>query len=100
MTFLNTQWPSVWRAAQWMMYEGTGGTGLPLKQCCTYDIIAFDGYDHTTFNAMVYLAALKASMRIADVMSNATFKAELQTAYDKGATLLNTTLWQESKGFY
>ena len=38
----------MYRAADWFSNVGTAGTPLPVKQCCTYDIIDFAKYDHVS----------------------------------------------------
>ena len=62
--FLEKLSPTILKAANWYMNIGTGGTPLPKRQCCTYDIIDFAGYDHTSFNSWIYLAALRAGEKL------------------------------------
>ena len=98
--FLQLMTPSVLKAANWFMNVGTDGTALPHKQCCTYDIIDFAAYDHTSFNSMLYLAALRAGERLAYHVGNTTFAAECQQKAEGAVRLLNQALWNHTHGYY
>ena len=73
--FLRELAPVALRAADWFANVGTAGTPLPHKQCCTYDIIQFADYDHTSYNSFLYLAALAAGERLGLHLHNASFSA-------------------------
>eukprot|EP00656_Telonema_subtile_P055540 TRINITY_DN8636_c0_g2_i1.p1 TRINITY_DN8636_c0_g2~~TRINITY_DN8636_c0_g2_i1.p1 ORF type:complete len:1042 (-),score=198.12 TRINITY_DN8636_c0_g2_i1:161-3286(-) len=98
--FLQTLQPSVLRALDWVIKIGTGGTPLPKRQCCTYDIIDFEGYDHTTFNSFIYLAALRACARLAEHWSNQTLATECSAAYTSAVPYLNSTLYNTTDHYF
>jgi hypothetical protein len=98
--FLELMTPTVLKAADWFINTGTDGTPLPHKQCCTYDIIDFAAYDHTSFNSMLYLAALRAGERLGAHIGNATFAKECVQAYKAALPFINTTLWNETHQYF
>ena len=88
------------RAADWFMNVGTAGTALPTKQCCTYDIIDFAKYDHTSYNSFLYLAALRAGERLGHHLGNASFSAECAAKAAAALPLMQSTLWNASSGYF
>ena len=98
--FLDALAPTIYGAADWFMNVGTGGTPLPHKQCCTYDIIQFAGYDHTTFNSFLYLAALRAGERLGEHLGNATFSAECKAKAALAQPYMIKALWNETAEYF
>ena len=98
--FLEELAPIALKAAEWFAEVGTAGTPLPSKQCCTYDIIAFANYDHTSFNSFLYLAALRAGERLGAHLKNQTFSAFCKTKADEALPALNSSLWNETAGYF
>ena len=88
------------KAIDWMIDIGTGGTPLPKRQCCTYDIIDFAGYDHTTFNSFMYLAAMRACQRIATYTKDPALAAKCSAAYDAGLPFMKQELWNETSSYF
>ena len=100
-TFLAELEPVVRNAISWFVDVGTLGTPLPSKQCCTYDIIDFAKYSHTSFNSLVYLAALRACQRLAnDHFHDPALAAKCAAAETAGALYLNKTLWNATSGYF
>ena len=93
-------WPAAREALIWLMRNSTGGTGLPLRETCTYDIIYLEGYDHTTYNSVMYLLGLRVGKRLAEIMGEQQLASTIQVAFDYGKAKIDRTLWDEQRGFY
>jgi hypothetical protein len=91
---------TVLRAAAWFGGVGTAGTPLPHKQCCTYDIIDFAKYDHTSYNSFLFLAAMRAAERLGTHISNASFSATSKAKAAKALPYLNQTLWNSTSLYF
>lgn len=98
--WLTRVFPAIERALTWIIDVGTGGTPLPKRQCCTYDIIDFAGYDHTSFNSFMYLAAMRACVRLANTFGNSTLAAKCMQAEKNAVTLIDSSLWNSTSGYY
>ena len=98
--FLNELAPVVIKALDWVIDVGTAGSPLPKRQCCTYDIIQFAGYDHTSFNSMMYLAALRAGERLAGHLGDPGLAVKCRSAYTAAVPFMNATLWNATHGYF
>jgi non-lysosomal glucosylceramidase len=98
--FLARMMPVVEKAVHWMIDIGTNGTPLPNRQCCTYDIIDFAGYDHTTFNSFLYLTAMRACQRLSTYTKNSTLAAKCNLASLAAEPAINASLWNASSGYF
>lgn len=98
--WLTRIYPTITRAIDWFVDVGTDGSALPKRQCCTYDIIDFADYDHTSFNSFVYLAALRACVRLANIQNDSTLATKCNTAYAAGEVAINASLWNATSGYY
>jgi uncharacterized protein (DUF608 family) len=88
------------RAVGWFGGIGTAGTPLPHRQCCTYDIIDFAKYDHTSFNSFLYLAAMRAGERLGVHLNNASLSADCKAKADQALPYLNETLWNHTDEYF
>ena len=82
------------------MRNSTGGTGLPLRMTCTYDIIYLEGYDYTTYNSVMYLLGLKVGKVLAEALEERQLASTIQLALDHAKAKIDRTLWTEQDGFY
>lgn len=82
------------------MRNSTGGSGLPLRKTCTYDIIYLEGYDHTTYNSVMYLLGLKVGKVLAETIGETELAETTELAFDYGKNKIDRTLWDEKDGFY
>ena len=98
--FLKELAPVALKALDWVIDVGTGGSPLPKRQCCTYDIIQFEGYDHTSFNSMMYLAALRAGERLAGHLGAPALAVKCRAAYAAAVPYMNATLWNATHGYF
>ena len=82
------------------MRDSTGGTGLPLRKTCTYDIIYLEGYDYTTYNSVMYLLGLKVGKVLAEALGEQQLASTIHLAFDHGKAKIDRILWNEQDGFY
>ncbi|PFX33506.1 hypothetical protein AWC38_SpisGene1570 [Stylophora pistillata] len=97
---LRDLWPAARKALIWLIRDSTGGSGLPLRKTCTYDIIYLEGYDHTTYNSVMYLLGLRVGQVLADTVGETELARVIQLAFEYGKARIDRTLWDEEEGFY
>ena len=83
-----------------VLHTGTGGSPLPKRQCCTYDIIDFAEYDHTAFNSFIYLATMRACQRIAGYTSNPALASKCSAAHDAAVPYMMAQLYNSTTGYF
>ena len=98
--FLKDMWPHVAKAVNWMMFEGTQGTGLPYKLQCTYDQLYLHLYDHNIFNSLLYVLALRAAQELCNIMDDQTLWKEATIAMEFAKYRISEELWSEEDGYY
>ena len=82
------------------MRDSTGGTGLPLRLTCTYDIIYLQGYDHTTYNSVMYLLGVRVAEELGKVKGDEELRRMSRKAFDLGRKMVEEKLWDSTRGFY
>ena len=97
---LRDLWPAARRALIWLMSSSTEGSGLPLRKTCTYDIIYLEGYDHTTYNSVMYLLGLRVGQLLAKALGETELAKTVYKAFKYGKAKMDRTLWNENDGFY
>ena len=98
MEFVSDMYPHVVRGMEWQIRRSPDG--LPQHLVSTYDIVGLDEYAFSTFNSVLHLLAMRATMRLAELFNDtATFKTA-STAHDKGAQLLQALLWNNDTRYY
>ena len=97
---LRDLWPAARKALIWLMHISTEGSGLPLRKTCTYDIIYLQGYDHTTYNSVMYLLGLRAGQVLAEALGEIALVQTVRQAFKYGKDKMDRTLWNENDGFY
>ena len=99
--YLASNYNTIKRALGWIMANANiNKQGLPYKLVCTYDIIAFDQYNTTTFNSFIYLASLRAGEKIAQVMGDSAFVEIVQAAFAYGQSQLYKLLWNSTHDYF
>ena len=63
-TWLAAMWPSLVRAAQWQIARAAQ-FGCPSFVQTTYDYLGLDAFPYATYNAVLHLAAMRATVRLA-----------------------------------
>lgn len=97
---LQDLWPVARKALIWLMRDSTGGSGLPLRKTCTYDIIYLEGYDHTTYNSVMYLLGLRVGKVLAETLGEKQLADTIELAFNYGKAKIDRILWNEKDGFY
>jgi non-lysosomal glucosylceramidase len=97
--FLQTWYPTIKRALNWLTTNAKA-YGLPDHLVCTYDIINFGQYNTTTFNALLYLTALRAGREIATVVNDPAVVQQCDTAFSVGQAAMQTLLWNSTYQYY
>jgi hypothetical protein len=80
--------------------SNTHNQGLPWRLPCTYDIIAFDQYNTTTFNSLVYLAALRAGKNLADALGDSETAKKCDAAFIFGQGKVYSLLWNSTHEYF
>ena len=91
--YLKTMWPHVIRAMDAIGTLDADGDGLPDRDTTrnTYDAWNFSGTP--VYISVLWLAALRAAARIADVMEDVEHAAAWRRLLEKGLASLETRLW-------
>lgn len=92
-------WPTAARALNWTVTNALE-IGLPWKLYCSYDIIWLDGYNTTSYNAFLYMAALKAGGALAAHVGDASTGALAAAALLRAQDALEALLWDADGGYY
>ena len=98
--FLKDMWPHVVRAVDWMIGDGTNGTGLPYRQQCTYDQLWLSEYDHNTFNSFLYVLALRAAQELSKIMDDEDLLKKVTTTLEIANDRISEELWSKEDGYY
>jgi non-lysosomal glucosylceramidase len=101
VTRLQEAWPAVVEGVNWSIRQ-CGDLGLPMHLVCTYDILAMEVYNTTTFNGVLHLAMMQAARTLAlDPAINDTATAALALqAYNTGVTAMTTLMWNSTYGYF
>ena len=98
MNFTKAMYPHVVHAMEWQIRRSPDG--LPIHLVSTYDIVALDQFVYTTFNSVLHLLAMRATMRLAEAFrDNATYQTAA-AAYNNGSVLLQSLLWNNASRYY
>ncbi|MCX6927895.1 MAG: GH116 family glycosyl-hydrolase, partial [Verrucomicrobia bacterium] len=90
--FLNELWPNVRKAANWQI-QRSAHFGLPEHLNNTYDWWGFEGKDVVAYNAMMHLAALRATGKLAESQGDPGFVQLCRAGYESGARRADELLW-------
>lgn len=89
--FLSRNWDKIKKAMLFIIQEDENSDGIiEKKQANTYDI-AF--YGANTYVGSLYLSALKAAGKMADLMGDAEFSKKCNTIFESGKKLSVDKLW-------
>jgi len=90
--FLNELWTSVKKAAEWQINRSQE-YGLPDHLNNTYDWWGFENKDIVSYNAFLHLAALKAAIKLAEVMEEPEFALACEENFQKSREVLIDKMW-------
>ena len=97
---LRQAWPAVVRGVTWQI-QVSADYGLPAHLVCTYDILAMERYNTTTFNGVLHLAAMRAAMVMGAALGDAATVAAASAAADRAhAVLTGPLLWNSTYGYW
>ena len=85
-------WPSAARAVAWMV-GNAAPVGLPLHLVCTYDMMALEKHNTTTYNAFLYLAALRAASTLALHLGDIATQTLSDAAFARGQAAMEALLF-------
>eukprot|EP01116_Phalansterium_solitarium_P010681 TRINITY_DN2576_c0_g2_i1.p1 TRINITY_DN2576_c0_g2~~TRINITY_DN2576_c0_g2_i1.p1 ORF type:complete len:1038 (+),score=373.87 TRINITY_DN2576_c0_g2_i1:144-3257(+) len=93
-------WPAAIRAIKWQ--AGVSAEyGLPSHLVCTYDILAFEQYNTTTFNGFLHLAAMRAAVVMANALGDESMAQFAQQTFDTSlAALTGPLLWNSTYNYF
>lgn len=93
--YLNTLWPAVMLAMDSTALLDTDGDGLPDRDTRrnTYDVWDFNGCP--AYIASLWLGALKATVRLAEVMGDPSREKAWRGLYNQGVASFEAKLWNE-----
>ena len=98
MEFVTAMYPHVVRGMEWQIRRSPNG--LPEHLVSTYDIVALDQFQYTTFNSVLHLLAMQAVMRLAEVFDDKPTYQTASAAFNNGSALLQTLLWNNVTSWY
>lgn len=90
--FSRRLWPAVRDAARWEMAH-VRQSGLPTRIDSTYDLSNFGSLENTSYNAFLFVAAMRAAARLADDNDERGIADEYRTAAARAAKLINERFW-------
>ena len=96
--FVEELYPAVRKAAKWQI--GISLLGLPPHLLNTYDLIELDAYQYATFNAVLHLLAMQATMKLAAHMTDWTLYDLANTSFHNGSALIESLLWNRTAHYY
>ena len=98
---LAAAWPAVVRAVKWSIAM-SAAQGLPAHLVCTYDILAMEQYNMTTFNGVLHLAMMQAAIALAadPAVNDPATSALALAAYNTGVTAMTTTMWNSTYNYF
>ena len=97
---LKAAWPAVVRGMQWQIRQSID-FGLPAHLVCTYDILAMEKYNTTTFNGVLHLAAMKAVTVLGTYLNDTSTVATANAAFTRGlAAMTGPLMWNSTYGYF
>jgi uncharacterized protein (DUF608 family) len=97
---LKAAWPAVVRGMEWQIRQSID-LGLPAHLVCTYDILAMERYNTTTFNGVLHLAAMKAITVMGTYLQDSSTVATASAAFATGlAAMTGPLMWNSTYGYF
>ena len=73
---------------------------LPLHLVCTYDILALEAYNTTTFNSGLHILSMRAGAALARVMGDNATATAADAAAARATIAVQALLWNSTYGYY
>ena len=100
LTRLTEVWPAAVKGINWQIAVSKE-YGIPAHLVCTYDILAMERYNSTTFNGVLHIAAMAAGKVLATVMQDSiTFTAAEASRAAAVAAMTGPLMWNSTLGFF
>lgn len=99
VSLLTDLWPVAVHALNWTI-TNSAEIGLPWKLYSTYDILWLDGYNTTSYNAFLYMTALKAGAELAIVVNDNATGTLIANALARAETAVQNLLWDNTGGYF
>jgi len=98
-TLLTDLWPIAVKAINWTI-ANSAEIGLPWKLYSTYDILWLDSYNTTSYNAFLYLTALKSGAELANIVNDTATGTMIASALTRAETAIQNLLWDNTNGYF
>jgi len=100
ITRLTEVWPAAVKGIHWQI-QVSQAYGIPAHLVCTYDILAMERYNSTTFNGVLHIAAMAAGKVLATVMKDSlTYAAAEASRVTAVAAMTGPLMWNSTLGFF
>eukprot|EP01064_Diplonema_japonicum_P033224 TRINITY_DN64_c1_g2_i1.p1 TRINITY_DN64_c1_g2~~TRINITY_DN64_c1_g2_i1.p1 ORF type:complete len:965 (+),score=272.99 TRINITY_DN64_c1_g2_i1:68-2962(+) len=96
--FVKEWYPVAKKAAEWQISVSTV-SGMPYKLQTTYDILALNRYDASTYSTVFHIAAMRAMAELAQFMGDSD-APKYTAAGDAALHGLDSLMWDEELGAY
>jgi non-lysosomal glucosylceramidase len=96
---LTDLYPTAVRALSWLIMNAAP-LGLPEKLYSTYDILWLDQYNTTTYNAFLYMAALRAGEVLSTAMGDSNTLNQVTAALNRAKSATQSLLWNSTENFF
>jgi non-lysosomal glucosylceramidase len=92
---------NVQAAARWMI-RNAAADGLPNQLQMTYDQYGLQNNNHTSYNALLYLSAVKACVKLAEIqhVHDTSLATDCDTAFTRGSAAFSELFWSDENGYY
>ena len=74
------------------------GSGLPYRKPDAYDLFELEKYDHSAYNSVLYLLALKAMKEMAQIRKDTGTVNDVERALERAQKLFEVEMWDQRKG--
>ena len=100
LAFVRELWTNISAAARWQI--SVSPTGLPEHLVNTYDLLGLSQYQLCTFNAVLHLAAMRATMELGAAVGDAEMVRLANTSFMNGSSTIESVMWvmQNGTGYY
>lgn len=74
------------------------GSGLPHRKSDTYDLFELEKYDHSAYNSVLYLLALKVMSKMAQLKNDQEMLDDVNSALQRAQKLFDVEMWDQRRG--
>ncbi|GAA5509176.1 GH116 family glycosyl-hydrolase [Novipirellula caenicola] len=92
-SFVDEMWPHAKKAAEWQIRRAEQ-LGVPNRLASTYDLSNFQSKDIVSYNAFMHLAAMKASIALAEAYGDEEFAIRCRHSFESATKSIDQNLWE------